>query len=127
MSGQEPTHRATNSNSLRNNPYAQAQAKLTFVDLDDGSPCSADDTGTSPSEKKPKVRGASADSKDPIPLDELLTDRDVAKRYKVQKQTVWRWAKSSASFPKPFKIEGTTRWSSRELDEYDRKAKEARR
>lgn len=125
MSRQERTHRATNPNSLRNNPYAQA--KSTFVDFDDESPCSAEDAGTSPPKKKAKVCRDFAGSNDPISSDQLLTDRDVAKRYRVQKQTVWRWAKSSASFPKPFKIEGTTRWSSHELDDYDRKAKEARR
>lgn len=125
MSGQEPKHRATNSSSLRNNPYAQA--KLTFVDLDEASSCSAGEAATSPVENKSKVRETSPDNKDPISLEEFLTDREVAKRYKVQKQTVWRWAKSSPSFPKPFKIVGTTRWSSHELDEYDRKAKEARR
>ena len=59
--------------------------------------------------------------------DRLLSDRDVAARYKVEKQTIWRWARTSSSFPKPFKIEGTARWSENELDEHDRKLKEARR
>ena len=59
--------------------------------------------------------------------DHLLSDRDVAGRYKVEKQTIWRWARTSSSFPKPFKIEGTARWSGNELDEHDRKLKEARR
>ncbi len=125
MSGQKPTQRATSSNSLRNNPYAHA--KSTFFDLDDAPHSSAEDAGTSAHENKARVRGAPPGSSEPFSLDEFLTDREVAKRYKVQKQTVWRWAKSSAYFPRPFKIEGTTRWSSHELDEYDRKAKEARR
>lgn len=58
--------------------------------------------------------------------DRLLSDRDVAARYQVEKQTIWRWARTSCTFPKPFKIEGTARWSEHELDEHDRKLKEAR-
>lgn len=58
--------------------------------------------------------------------DQLLCDREVALRYKVKKQTIWRWARSSETFPKPIKVEGSTRWSENELDEHDRKLKEAR-
>lgn len=58
--------------------------------------------------------------------DRLLSDKDVAARYKVEKQTVWRWARSGKNFPKPFKIGGTARWSENELNEHDRKLKEAR-
>lgn len=63
---------------------------------------------------------------DPVFRDQLLSDRDVALRYRVEKQTIWRWVKTSSSFPKPFKVEGTTRWSENELDEHDRKLKEVR-
>lgn len=63
---------------------------------------------------------------EPLFQDRLLADRDVAARYKVEKQTIWRWVKTSKVFPKPIKIEGTTRWSENELDEHDRKLKEAR-
>jgi predicted DNA-binding transcriptional regulator AlpA len=63
---------------------------------------------------------------DPVFRDQLLSDKEVAFRYKVEKQTIWRWVRTSKDFPKPFKVEGTTRWSENELDEHDRKLKEAR-
>ncbi|MBB4351599.1 helix-turn-helix transcriptional regulator [Aliirhizobium cellulosilyticum] len=63
---------------------------------------------------------------EPVFRDRLLSDKDVAARYQVEKQTIWRWARTSTTFPKPFKIEGTARWSENELDEHDRKLKEAR-
>lgn len=59
--------------------------------------------------------------------DRFLSDKDVAHRYQVGKQTIWRWARTSSSFPRPIKVEGTTRWSELELDEHDRKLKGARR
>ena len=48
--------------------------------------------------------------------DQFLTDRDVAKRYGVARQTVWRWVKSDPDFPPPVQIaKGTTRWRLSEL------------
>jgi hypothetical protein len=75
---------------MRNNPYAQAQAKLTFVDLDDASSCTADAAATPTVENKSGIRSISPDSEDPISSEEFRTDREVAKRYKVQKQPVRR-------------------------------------
>ncbi|MNV88278.1 hypothetical protein D3C71_1824710 [compost metagenome] len=52
----------------------------------------------------------------------------MAQRYGVKKQTIWRWAKSSPTFPKPTKFQGTTtRWCLAELNEYDRQEMEARK
>lgn len=75
----------------------------------------------------PSEEGPFASKTGRVLRERLLSDRDVALRYKVEKQTIWRWAKTSNSFPKPIKVEGTTRWSELELDEHDRKLKEARR
>lgn len=55
-----------------------------------------------------------------------LSDKQVAQRYSVKKQTIWRWAKKSATFPKPKKFQGTTtRWCLSELIEYERNEMEA--
>ncbi|MGI2036208.1 helix-turn-helix transcriptional regulator [Rhizobium panacihumi] len=77
---------------------------------------------STPLQSEPLQRKSNA----PVFRDRLLSDKDVAARYQVEKQTIWRWARTSTSFPKSFKIEGTARWSENELDEHDRKLKEAR-
>ena len=41
----------------------------------------------------------------------FLTDVAVAERYRVSRQTVWRWAKQMAEFPAPVNLSpGTSRW-----------------
>ncbi len=52
------------------------------------------------------------------------SDRAVAKRYSVDRGTVWRWATEDRfrqlGFPPPIKVgPHTTRWSDRQLDQYD--------
>lgn len=50
-----------------------------------------------------------------------LTVRDVAERFAVSVQTVWRWSKGSPSFPRPIKLcEGTTRWRMSDLVRFER-------
>ncbi len=114
---------AINPSKHRENAYARAKSGLTEEDL--FSP-------NTPSGAQPLPENAVSRENDSsrfisIMPDQLLSDRDVADRYRVQKQTVWRWAKESKTFPKPFKIEGTTRWSRNELDEHDSKRKGERR
>ena len=125
MSRYEQTRRVTDPEILRRNSYAQA--KSTVIEVEDGMSTSVEGAAPPAAELKNAVCEISSVTSRTEASDRYLSDRDVAKRYSVQKQTIWRWAKTSATFPKPFKIEGTTRWSSNELDEYDRKAKEARR
>lgn len=56
-----------------------------------------------------------------LPEDErYLCDRVVAARFGVSRQTVWRWAKGCARFPKPVVISpGTTRWLLSDLIAYE--------
>lgn len=50
----------------------------------------------------------------------FLPDREVAKRYGVARQTVWRWVKAVPGFPTPVEISpGTTRWRLSELIQFD--------
>ncbi len=39
-----------------------------------------------------------------------LSDKEVAQRYSIGRATVWRWAKTQPSFPRPIKLAGCTRW-----------------
>jgi predicted DNA-binding transcriptional regulator AlpA len=56
----------------------------------------------------------------PAKAEQLLTDNEVAALFKVSKQTIWRWIKTSEGFPKPLKVEkGSTRWRLSEVVEYE--------
>lgn len=47
-----------------------------------------------------------------------LSDQNLAGRYSVSRQTVWRWLKTDPTFPKPISLSpGCTRWR---LDEIER-------
>lgn len=51
----------------------------------------------------------------------FLTDNDVAQRYGVVRQTVWRWAKTHPTFPRPLNISpGTSRWKLSELVHFEK-------
>ncbi len=114
---------AINASKHRENAYARAKSGLIEEDrFSANTPSGAQQL----SENAISHQNDASRSISNIP-DQLLSDRDVAGRYRVQKQTVWRWAKESKTFPKPFKIEGTTRWSRNELDEHDSKRKGERR
>ena len=44
-------------------------------------------------------------------LDTYLSDTDLAKRYGVARQTVWRWHRERADFPRAISLSpGCTRW-----------------
>ncbi|MCB5203522.1 helix-turn-helix domain-containing protein [Neorhizobium sp. T786] len=56
----------------------------------------------------------------PAKAEQLLTDNEVAALFKVSKQTIWRWIKTSEGFPKPLKVEkGSTRWRLSEVVAYE--------
>lgn len=43
--------------------------------------------------------------------DTYLSDTDLAARYGVSRNTVWRWSREKDDFPKPVKLSaGCTRW-----------------
>jgi predicted DNA-binding transcriptional regulator AlpA len=122
------------SNDTLFNPYAAAKAGLDgerdCIFLDEAEqdrvqePVRAKSEKTS-TEEKPRVGSpqVSLELASPGPY---LSDKQVAQRYSVKKQTIWRWAKKSATFPKPKKFQGTTtRWCLAELIEYERKEMEA--
>ena len=51
-----------------------------------------------------------------------LRDTEVAELFSVGRQTIWRWVKTAADFPKPVCIgSGTTRWRYADLVAYDRR------
>lgn len=51
-----------------------------------------------------------------VEAERYLTVRDVAQRFAVSVQTVWRWAKERPEFPKPVELSlGTTRWRMSDL------------
>ena len=76
------------------------------------------------SPKTSRKQASSGPQKRSVPLrledERYLCDRAVAARFGVSRQTVWRWAKSSAKFPKPVVISpGTTRWLLSDLIAYE--------
>ena len=50
----------------------------------------------------------------------FLSDRQVAQRYSVSRQTPWGWLKKDASFPKPVSLSpGCTRWRLSDLEAWE--------
>ncbi|MBB4348733.1 helix-turn-helix transcriptional regulator [Aliirhizobium cellulosilyticum] len=128
-----PPRRATSLDELsHNNSYAAMKAGLgddTENISDHAEPQHANtrstkriSTGSSPDNANihvPNKVSASAS------FGPYLSDKEVAQRYGVKKQTIWRWAKKSETFPKPIKFQGTTtRWCLAALMEYERREKE---
>ncbi|QRM53799.1 hypothetical protein [Sinorhizobium sp. BG8] len=76
------------------------------------------------------VPNPSAKSRKASPADDerYLSVREVADRYSVSIQTVWRHTKLNPDFPKPTKVlSGSTRWKLRDLVAYEaRRQEEAR-
>jgi predicted DNA-binding transcriptional regulator AlpA len=58
-------------------------------------------------------------------IDKILTDRQVAARFGVNRSSVWRWVKLGI-LPKPIKIGGSTRWMAAEIRAVIEKGKAAR-
>lgn len=51
--------------------------------------------------------------------DVYLTDRQVAKRYRVSRATIWRWG-ATGRFPHPIKLgENCTRWKLADLEKWE--------
>ena len=49
-----------------------------------------------------------------------LSDRQVAERYGIARQTVWAWLRKDPDFPRPIMLSpGCTRWKSAELDAWE--------
>lgn len=49
-----------------------------------------------------------------------LSDKQLAERFGISRTTVWRWSKSSSSFPKPVNLgPGVTRWRVSAIEKYE--------
>lgn len=55
-----------------------------------------------------------------LPAKQYLSDRDVACRYSVCRETVWRWTRVGL-LPRPVRIGGSTRWNLVDLLDYEQK------
>ena len=49
-----------------------------------------------------------------------LSDTALAERYSVSRNTIWRWSREG-KLPTPVKINGSTRWQLKSLEEWERK------
>lgn len=77
-----------------------------------------------PQNRKSKTKKARAAKSSPLGEHvgvAFLTDLDVAHRFRVTRQTIWRWA-GSGHFPAPLKLSaGTSRWRLDEILAFERK------
>jgi prophage regulatory protein len=49
-----------------------------------------------------------------------VSDQNLAGRYSVTRQTVWRWLKTDPTFPKPISLSpGCTRWRLDEIEAWE--------
>lgn len=49
-----------------------------------------------------------------------VSDQNLAGRYSVTRQTVWRWLKTDPAFPKPISLSpGCTRWRLDEIEAWE--------
>lgn len=54
------------------------------------------------------------------PTIEYLTDRELAARYKVSRNTIWGWARTG-NLPKPVKLGAAcTRWLRSDVEQFER-------
>ncbi|WP_428515456.1 helix-turn-helix transcriptional regulator [Roseovarius sp.] len=52
--------------------------------------------------------------------DTFLSDADLAKRFGVSRQTVWRWHRSNLGFPRAVSLSpGCTRWKLTEIEAWE--------
>jgi predicted DNA-binding transcriptional regulator AlpA len=52
--------------------------------------------------------------------DIFLTDRDLAARYGVARNTIWRWSREREDMPKPLRLSpGCTRWRLSEVEAWE--------
>lgn len=58
--------------------------------------------------------------KKPRAPSQFLSDTQIAQRYGVSRQTVWRWAATDTTFPTPIKLSpGCTRWNISDLESWE--------
>lgn len=77
-------------------------------------PTSSVGSSQEPFQRQPLSHVATGDN------ERFLADIDVAQRYGVVRQTVWRWAKTHPTFPRPLNISpGTSRWKLSELVQFE--------
>lgn len=51
--------------------------------------------------------------------DNFISDTQLAARFDVSRNTIWRWAREQADFPKPVKLTpGCTRWREADIDRW---------
>ena len=56
----------------------------------------------------------------PVPRPSFLSDRQVAERYSISRQTPWGWLKKDTTFPKPISLSsGCTRWRLADLEVWE--------
>jgi prophage regulatory protein len=53
--------------------------------------------------------------------EEYLSPKQVADRYSVRRETIWRWGKSDPSFPSRYQIGKTARWKLSDLIAWEEK------
>ncbi|MDI7862839.1 hypothetical protein MRS76_12810 [Rhizobiaceae bacterium n13] len=116
------------STSLQHNDYARASG-VVDPDINESPWDTAETAGRTSAEHQSTIGSTpSAATVLSSASERFLSDRMVAERYGVSKQTIWRWSQGSSDFPKPIKFEGgTTRWLLSDLVAYERKVKGARR
>jgi excisionase family DNA binding protein len=51
-------------------------------------------------------------------IDEMLSQKDLAKICKVSRGTVYLWVKEKTDFPQPFKVGRKLLWKKAEIEEY---------
>jgi prophage regulatory protein len=55
-----------------------------------------------------------------------LSDTDLAQRFNLTRQTIWRWHRTNPSFPRAIALSaGCTRWKLSSIEAWELKAKEA--
>ena len=58
--------------------------------------------------------------------DVFLRDTDLAKRYGVSRNTIWRWARENGDMPQPVRLTpGCSRWRLADLEAWERAKLEA--
>ncbi|MFN7092007.1 MAG: helix-turn-helix transcriptional regulator [Allorhizobium sp.] len=74
----------------------------------------------------PRRKSKAASDARPHAEERYLSVQDVASRYAVSVQTVWRHTKQNPAFPKPIKIlNGTTRWKMSDILSFELARQEA--
>lgn len=55
-----------------------------------------------------------------------LNDKQVAARFAISRQCVWRWVKSDPTFPRPYSLSpGCTRWKLSEIEAWEPRRSQA--